>query len=101
MIMRMLIQIDTRAHCTTLSGFGVSRYSPLTAYGLYLHLSRVFLMVVYKGNSLIMLLEAIDGYAHLAVHGADLQDSDMVKRFPVSVVQGESLPLRRKAGSKA
>ena len=44
----------------------------LPSCGLYFHLNRVFLTVVHKGNSLIVLLDTIDGHARLAVPGADL-----------------------------
>ena len=52
--------------------FGVGRYSQSTVCGLYFHLNRMFLIIVYKGNSLVWLLDAIDRHAHLAVPGADL-----------------------------
>jgi hypothetical protein len=72
MILRVLIQLDIRVHCITLSDFGLSRSSQLTVRSLYLHLNRMFLMVVHKGYSLIVLLDAIDSHARLAVSGADL-----------------------------
>ena len=97
MILRGLIQIDTRVYRTTLSDFGVSRYSQLTACGLYFHFNRVLLMVVHKMDSLIVLLDAIDSHARLAVSGAALYDDDMIGRFPVAVVQREPLPIRREA----
>ena len=99
MILRVLIQIDTRVHCTTLSDFDVSRYSMLTACGLYVYLNGVFLTVVHKKNSLIVSLDAIDSHAHLAVPGARLPDGNMVDGFPVSVVQREPLPIRGEARS--
>jgi hypothetical protein len=42
------------------------------SYDLYFHLNRVFPTVVHKRNSLILLLDAIDGHVRLAVPGADL-----------------------------
>jgi len=39
---------------------------------LYVYLKRVLLPVVHKGNNLLWPLDAIDGYAHFAVPGADL-----------------------------
>ena len=44
----------------------------LTPCGLYLHINRVVLMVIYKRNSPILLLNAIDHHARFAVPGADL-----------------------------
>jgi hypothetical protein len=72
MIRWVLTQIETRVHCTTLSNFGVSGYSQSTVCGLYFHLNRVLLIIVYKGNNLVWLLDAINGHARLAVPGADL-----------------------------
>ena len=52
----------------------------------------MFLMVVNKGNSLIGLLNAIDGHTrHAAV--ARLQHGDMVDGFPVPVMHLERLPI--------
>jgi hypothetical protein len=53
---------------------------------LYVHLDRVLLTVVHKGNSLVVLLNPIDGHARLAVPCARLQDGNMVDGFPVSIV---------------
>ena len=39
---------------------------------LYFHLNRVFLTVVHKGNRVILLLDAIDNHARLAIRGAEL-----------------------------
>jgi hypothetical protein len=72
MILRDLIQLDTRIPCTALSNFGVCRYSQSTVCGLYFHINRVFLIIIYKGNNIVWLLDAIDGHAHLAIPGADL-----------------------------
>ena len=54
------------------SDFALCRYSQSTVCCLYFHLNRVFLIIVYKGNNLVWLLDAIDGHAHLAVPGTDL-----------------------------
>jgi hypothetical protein len=43
-------------------------------------------MVVNKGNSLIVALNAIDCHMCPGLSGARLQDGDMVDSFPVSVV---------------
>ena len=56
-------------------------------------------MVVHKGNSLIVLLNAIDSDSRLAVPRADLKDGDVVEGFPVSVVQREPLPIHGEARS--
>ena len=44
----------------------------LAAYDLYVHLDPVVLTVVHKGNHPIVLLDAIDRHARLAVPAADL-----------------------------
>jgi hypothetical protein len=65
--------------------------------GVYSHLDRVFLMVVNKGNILIVSLNTIDYHTCHALSGARLQDSDMVDSFSVSVVYLECLPISREA----
>ena len=67
----------------------------------YSDLDGVFAMVVDKGNGLVGPLFAIDGYAHLALVCAHLQDVDVVDGFPIAVVDLEPLPIRRQARRKS
>ena len=53
---------------------------------MYPHLDRVFLTVVNKRNSIVGLLNAIDGHTRLATAGGRLPDSDVKDSFPVSVM---------------
>jgi hypothetical protein len=74
----------------------------LIACGRYPHLDRVFLMVVKQGNSLVVLLNAIDSHARrLAAACRLFSDCDMVDSFPVSVVYPECLPISREARGKS
>ena len=64
-------------------------------YMLYSHLDRVFLMVVNKGNRLILLRDAVDGHTRCAIANLPAQNGDVVDRFPIPVVHREALPIRR------
>ena len=64
---------------------------------MYPHFNRVFLPVVNKGDSIVVLLNAINYHIHFALPIAHLPDSDMINSFPVSVMHRVHLPLRREA----
>lgn len=72
---------------------------------MYPHINRVFLTVVNKGNSLVVLLNAVYCNSlltnHLIICGWSLPDGDMIDGFPISVVHLELLPLRREAWLEA
>jgi len=69
----------------------------LTAHRRDSHLDIVFLMVVNQGNSVIVLVDAINGYTRLAILGRLALDGDVVDRLPIPVVHREALPIRWEA----
>src|SRR3990170_2999651 len=68
---------------------------------MYPHLNRVFLLVVNKGNIIVVLPDAVYGNTlltdHLIIGNGRLPDGYMIDGFPVPVVHLELLPLRREA----
>ena len=68
--------------------------------GMYSHLDRVFLMIVNKGDSLVVALNAVDCYTHLPVPIEPLHDDNMIDSFSVSVVYLERFPISGEAWCK-
>jgi len=68
---------------------------------MYPYLDRVLLKVVNKGNSIVVLRDAIYNNTlltnHLIIGNGLLPDGYMIDSFPVPVVHLELLPLRREA----
>ena len=68
---------------------------------MYPYLDRVLLTVVKKGNSIIVLLDAVYGNTlltnHLIIGDGRLPDDYMIDGFPVPVMHRVRLPLRREA----
>jgi hypothetical protein len=60
--------------------------SLLTSCCLYFYLNQVFLTIVHKGNSVVLLLDAIDSDSRRAVPRADLYHGDVVEGFTVPVM---------------
>lgn len=69
------------------------KFPELAALRRDFHLDRVILVVVNQRDCQVLAIDAVQGHAHAAAVGARLQDRDVVDRFPVSVVQLETLPL--------
>lgn len=61
---------------------------------VYSHLDGVLLSIINKGNSFIILRNAIHGHSRPAPGGVGLQDSDVIESLPIPVVYLERLPIR-------
>src|SRR5208337_3940710 len=70
------------------------------ALSVYSHLYRVFPVVVNTGNSLVVLLDAINCHTHFIITGLRLHNGNVVDRLAIAVVHLERLPVRREARSK-
>jgi len=59
------------------------------------------MLIIYKGNGLGILPDAIDHDGRTATHSSRLRDSDVVGPLPIPVVHPECLPILRKARYQA